>query len=146
MTARGDGDPPRDPQTPGTDQAVHRSVPEPRHALPDRRLCETRRVSTPEGHTIHLTVGFDPEERGRPREVFYSGGFRSGSQLEFQVQDACVLISLLLQYGLRPAKILKSLACTERPGLWTEGDEALDPETLNASHIGLIVDELARDV
>lgn len=147
MTAR-DGDPPRDPEgaPPEAGRPDYRHAPESRHDLPDRRLCETRRVSTPERHTIHLTVGYDPEERDRPREVFYSGGFRSGSQLEFQVQDACVLISLLLQHGLRPADILKSLARTERPGLRIEGDEAPASETLHASHIGLIVDELAREV
>ena len=122
---------------------AYKKTPDPRHDLPARRLCETRRVQTPEGHTIHLTVGFDPEEPDRPREVFYSGGFRTGSQLEFQVQDACVLISLLLQHGHRPATILKSLAQTEKPGLWIEGDQEPAPETVHASHVGLIVAELA---
>ena len=121
----------------------HKKTPDPRYDLPDRRLCETRRVSTPEGFTIHLTVGYDPEEPDRPREVFYSGGFRSGSQLEFQVQDACVLISLLLQHGLTADAVLKSLAKTEQPGLWTEGDEEPEAETIHASHVGLIVAELA---
>ena len=31
-----------------------------------------------------------------------SAGFRTGSQLEFQIQDDCVLLSLLLQHGHRP--------------------------------------------
>ena len=119
--------------------------PTPRHRLPDRRLTETRRVVTPEGHSIHLSIGYDPDMPDRPREVFYSAGFRSGSQLEFQVQDACVLISLLLQHGLRPADILPSLARTEQPGVWIEGDEEPRAEVIHASHIGLIVAELARD-
>ncbi|MGB3556184.1 MAG: hypothetical protein WBA25_16270 [Jannaschia sp.] len=122
---------------------AYKKMPDPRHDLPDRRLCETRRVETPEGHTIHLTVGFDPDEPDRPREVFYSGGFRSGSQLEFQVQDACVLISLLLQHGLTPDAVLKSLAKTEQPGLWTDGVEEPEAETVHASHVGLIMAELA---
>lgn len=75
------------------------------------------KIATEDGHTIHLTVGCDPEEDGRPLEVFYSVGFRSGSQLEFLVQDACVLISLLLQHGLRPEDVEKSLSRTERPDL-----------------------------
>ncbi|MEM7500230.1 MAG: hypothetical protein AAF371_19885 [Pseudomonadota bacterium] len=89
-------------------------------------------------------MGYDPDEPDRPREVFYSGGFRSGSQLEFQVQDACVLISLLLQHGHHPATILKSLARTEEPGVWIEGDEAPEAKTVHASHVGLIVAELAK--
>lgn len=135
----------RPPFHPATeiDMTAYMKAPDPRHALPGRRPCETRRVATPEGHTIHLTVGYDPDEPDRPREVFYSGGFRSGSQLEFQVQDACVLISLLLQHGISPADISKSLARTKQPGLWIEGDEDPEAETVHASHVGLIVAELA---
>ena len=94
----------------------YKDTPDPRHDLPSRRLGETRRIVTPDGHTIYLTIGFDPAEPTRPREVFYSAGFRSGSQLEFQIQDACVLISLLLQHGHSPAAIAKSLSRTEQPG------------------------------
>ena len=122
---------------------AYRTTPEPRHDLPGRRLCETRRIQTPEGHTIHLTIGYDPDEPDRPREVFYSGGFRSGSQLEFQVQDACVLISLLLQHGLTACAVLTSLAQTERPGPWAQGNEETEAEMVHASHVGLIVAELA---
>jgi hypothetical protein len=107
--------------------------PAPRHVLPNRRLTETRKIRTSDGHTIHLSIGFDPNEPTRPREVFYSAGFRSGSQLEFQVQDACVLISLLLQHGHSPASIVKSLAREEQP----------DGSTAYASVIGLIAAELA---
>ena len=108
--------------------------PDPRHDLPKRRLTETRRIETPDGHTIHLSVGFDPNEDGRPREVFYSAGFKSGSALEFQIQDACVLISILLQHGHRPDDIAKSLARTE----WPNGAIAY------ASITGLIADELVK--
>jgi len=30
--------------------------PDPRHNLPKRRLTETRRIETPDGHTVHLSV------------------------------------------------------------------------------------------
>ena len=110
-----------------------RDHPEPRHELPKRRLTETRKIMTADGHTIYLSVGYDPKEDGRPREVFYSAGFKSGSQLEFQIQDACVLISLLLQHGHRPEDIKKSLARVERH----EGDVAY------GSVIGLIADEIS---
>lgn len=92
------------------------SKPQARHALPTRRLTETIKLESTDGQTVYLSVGYDPKERLRPREVFYAGGFRSGSQLEFQVQDACVLLSLLLQHGHRPADIVKSLARVEQPG------------------------------
>ncbi|MEO1179157.1 MAG: ribonucleotide reductase [Pseudomonadota bacterium] len=108
--------------------------PDPRHDLPKRRLTEARRIETPNGHTIYVSVGYDPHEDGRPREVFYSAGFKSGSALEFQMQDACVLISILLQHGHRPDEIAKSLARTERP----------DGAIAYASITGLIADELVK--
>ena len=113
----------------------YKKTPEPRHVLPTRRLTETRRVQTPDGHSMHLSVGFDPDEPDRPREVFYSAGFKSGSQLEFQIQDACVMLSLLMQHGLRPQDIAKSLARTEQP----------DGSMAYASITGLIVSELIAD-
>ncbi len=109
-----------------------KDTPDPRHNLPKRRLNETRRIETRDGHTIHLTVGYDPKEQDRPREVFYSAGFKSGSALEFQIQDACVLISLLLQHGHRPEEIAKSLAREEQP----------DGSMAYASVIGLIAEEI----
>ena len=113
----------------------YKNTPDPRHVLPTRRLTETRRVETRDGHTIYLSVGFDPSDPKRPREVFYSAGFKSGSQLEFQIQDDCVLLSLLLQHGLRPEDVAKSLACDEQP----------DGSIARASIVGLIVDELVGD-
>jgi hypothetical protein len=114
----------------------YRAAPAARHDLPDRRLTATRKLTTKEGFAIHLSIGYDPNEDGRPREIFYSGGFKSGSQLEFQIQDACVLISLLLQHGFLPTDIAKSLAREEKP----DGD--LD----YASLIGLIVQQLEAEV
>jgi len=113
---------------------TYHDKPTSRHNLPARRLTETRKVTTAEGHTIHLSIGFDPKDDGRPREVFYSAGFKSGSQLEFQVQDDCVLISLLLQHGHRPSDIAKSLARSEQP----------DRKIAYASIVGLILEELAQ--
>ncbi len=108
--------------------------PDPRHSLPTRRLTETRKVSTADGHTIYLSVGCDPRDPTRPREIFYSAGFKSGSQLEFLVQDACVLISLLLQHGHLPRDIAKSLSRVEQP------DSKID----HGSIVGLIVEELSK--
>ena len=112
---------------------AYKDTPDPRHRLPPRRLTETLTITTPDGHTIHLSIGYDPaDDTPRPREVFYSAGFKSGSQLEFQIQDTCVLISLLLQHGLRPAEIAKSLARREQP----------DGSMAYGSITGMIADQL----
>jgi hypothetical protein len=110
----------------------YKNTPGPRHVLPTLRLTETRRIETCDGQTIYLSVGFDPCDPERPREVFYSAGFKSGSQLEIQIQDDCVLLSFLMQYGLRPEDVAKSLARNEQP----------DGSMARASIIGLIVDEV----
>jgi hypothetical protein len=86
-----------------------------RHMLPTRRLTETRKVEIETGQTVFLSVGYDPDQPTKPIEVFYSSGFKSGVQLEFQVQDFCILFSLLLQYGMTPAEVAKSLARNEMP-------------------------------
>ncbi|WP_171182354.1 hypothetical protein, partial [Ruegeria sp. HKCCD8929] len=84
-----------------------------RKNLPHRRFTETRRISIPRGQTVHLSVGYDPKNPARPREVFYSGGLKSGSDLEYHMQDMCVLISLLLQHDMDPADIARSLSRRE---------------------------------
>jgi hypothetical protein len=97
-----------------TEQTQATALP-PRHPLPSRRLSETRKVETAEGTTVYLTIGYDPATPSQPREVFYSSGFRTGSQLEFQVQDITVLLSLMLQHGFTPAQLVKSLSTQEQP-------------------------------
>lgn len=84
-----------------------------RHTLPTRRFSETRRVVLNGSNKVYLTIGYDPAEPDCPREIFYSGGFRSGSDLEYQMQDVCVMLSLLLQHGVEPLAIAKSMARRE---------------------------------
>ena len=103
-----------------------------RNKLPTRRLTETRKVEIETGQTVFLSVGYDPDEPTKPVEVFYSSGFKSGAQLEFQVQDFCILFSLLLQYGMTPTDVAKSLSRKEMP----------DGELEYASVSGAIVAEL----
>lgn len=83
-----------------------------RRRLPERRPSITRRViwrTDTSEHKFHLTLGVDPAT-GDVLEVFYADGQRTGSQLQHAIQDACVLISLLLQYGASPDAISKSLS------------------------------------
>ena len=90
-----------------------------RRRLPDRRLTETRRVvhRTPDGREtpVSVSIGYDPAEPARPREVFYDAGYRSGADLEFAVQDLCVVLSLLLQHGVDPREIGRSLSVSWGP-------------------------------
>ena len=90
-----------------------------RRRLPDRRLTETRQVvhRTPDGRetVVSVSIGYDPAEPAQPREVFYDAGYRSGADLEFAVQDLCVIVSLLLQHGIDPSEIGRSLSVSYGP-------------------------------
>lgn len=79
---------------------------------PDRRPSITRSLvwnTETSVHHFHVTIGVDITT-GQPVEVFYADGQRLGSQLQHSIQDACVLISLLLQYGVAPHSLEKSLS------------------------------------
>lgn len=81
-----------------------------------------------------------------PIEVFYSVGFRSGSDMEFTVQDACVLISLLLQYGVPPERIASPMATRDSDDAdLTSGEFAqpTDGPVIYGSLAGTIAAELA---
>lgn len=70
-------------------------------------------------HRFHITAGYDPMT-GRLCEVFYADGQKTGTNLRDTVQDACILISMLLQHGETVNEIGKSLnvapvAGTRRP-------------------------------
>ena len=101
-------------------RAAHsETAPARRHRLPDRRLTETRHVvhRTPDGRAtpVSVSIGYDPAEPARPREVFYDAGYRSGADLEFAVQDLCVVLSLLLQHGVEAREIGRSLSVSYGP-------------------------------
>jgi hypothetical protein len=81
-----------------------------RRRLPNRRLTETRKLVTPFGQTAYVSVGYDPATPLKPYEVFYSGGLKSGSDLEYHLQDLCVLISLLLQVGQSVTFLTRSIS------------------------------------
>lgn len=121
----------------------------PRRRPADRRLVETRKVTyvRPDGNAtkIIVSVGYEAADPTRPVEVFYSEGFRSGSDLEFTVQDACVLISLLLQHGISAERIASSMATRETADADLMSGEFVAPEgaaSMPASMAGAIAAEL----
>ena len=97
--------------------------------LPTRRPNETADLEY-DGTRYAVTIGFYPD--GRPGEAF-SGNAKVGSSMDGLLDDACILVSLLLQYGVEPVSLAK-----------TEG--RLEGGKAPASVIGAIVDLLAEQV
>jgi hypothetical protein len=97
-----------------------------RQRLPDRRPAETFDLEY-DGQRFTVTVGFYWDER--PGEVF-THGIRTGSNLDALLADACVLVSCLIQHGIEPTELARSMG---RLG-------NADP----ASIIGAVIDLLAR--
>ncbi len=96
-----------------------------RERLPDRRPSETETIEH-DGSRFEITVSFFFD--GRVGEVF-AGGAKSGSALDGLVNDAAILISLLLQHSIEPAALARTV------GRLGDGTEP-------ASIIGRIVDLL----
>jgi hypothetical protein len=76
-----------------------------RTRLPARRAAETIQLEH-DGTRFMVTIGFYPD--GRPGEVFTHGA-RSGSSLDVLLADACVVVSCLIQHGVKPRDITGSM-------------------------------------
>ncbi len=100
-----------------------------RQRLPARRPSETETIEHGNAQ-FKVTVGFFPD--GRVGEVF-AGGAKSGSELDGLLDDSAILISLLLQHGVEPGALARTM------GRLGDGTEP-------ASIIGAIVDLLAEQV
>lgn len=95
----------------------------PRIRLPNRRMQITDAVEW-QGHTWMVSVGFTPD--GRALEAFVKG-IKTGSSMDAIMDDACVLLSLLLQAGYSAQALADHL-----------GREGVDPFAPAASPLGLI--------
>ncbi len=76
-----------------------------RSRLPPRRKNETADLVF-EGTRYHATVGFTSD--GEAREVFCHGA-KVGSGMDRLIDDACVMLSLLLQHGVQPRELVRSM-------------------------------------
>ena len=76
-----------------------------RERLPGRRPNETTDLELG-GARYAVTIGFFPD--GRPGEVFTHGA-KVGSSLDGLLDDACIVVSLLLQNGIAPAQLAASM-------------------------------------
>ena len=98
------------------------------------RPSETRRLAWA-GQTIHVMVGYEADSL-KPREIFYSGGYRSGSDMEALVSDLCIALSVMLQHeGVTVAALRKSMG---------ETFDVRTGDPMPASILGLLMEELAR--
>ncbi len=99
----------------------------PRERLPTRRPNQTTDMVY-DGTRYAVTVGFHPGT-GEAREIFTHGA-RVGSNMDAILDDACILLSLLLQHRVDPAALARSM------GRLGKGGQA-------ASVIGALADLLA---
>ena len=77
-----------------------------RQRLPNRRANETVNV-THDGHAYAVTLGFDPAT-GEVREIF-SHGAKVGSAMDGILDDACILLSIMLQHGISASSFAGSM-------------------------------------
>lgn len=104
-----------------------------RNQLPNRRQNET--VTLRYGaHEFTVTIGYD--DSGAPKEVFANAA-KSGTEISHLLADACVIISLALQYGAAPEALTRSLG---RMPDFERGKGASKP----ASMLGAILELLAE--
>ena len=105
-----------------------------RMPLPPRRPSETRKLSWA-GNTVFVTIGYDADHM-HAREIFYDGGYKSGSDMEALVSDLCIALSVMLQHeGISAATLRKSMSTAFE--LHTGQDHP-------ASILGLLLCELER--
>lgn len=100
-----------------------------RQRLPDRRPSFTTELVC-EDRSYSATLGFDVRAN-RIAEVFTHGA-KAGSAMDRILDDACVALSLLLQYGVEPVALASSM------GRLGDGKSP-------ASVIGALVDLIAQE-
>ena len=82
-----------------------------RNRLPARRPCETFNFQL-SGLSYTASVGFDT--KGQPAEIFLGAG-KAGTHLAVATQEAAIITSLALQYGV-PLQVLRSSALRAENG------------------------------
>ena len=99
-----------------------------RTRLPDRRRNLIRDVAFG-SQAFTVCIGYD--DTGRPLEVF-ADGQKTGSAMAAFIDDACIVISIALQYGIAPEALARSLSTIP---VWENGVKGEGP----ASPVGAIL-------
>lgn len=107
------------------------SSPELRRRLPTRRPSVTCQIEW-QGQAFTVTIGMDPIT-GQPLEVF--AGEAKGQMLA-TIGDACVALSLAMQYGAPVAELAKSMGQVPE---WVLRDGEMAATVRPASPIGAVV-------
>ena len=102
-----------------------------RQPLPNRRPNISAAADW-QGHAFTVTVGFDAQ--GNPGEVFCN---HAKGDMAATLADACVLISIALQWGVSVDDLAKSLGSVP---VWINGEQTHAP----ASPIGTIIAAIRR--
>lgn len=107
-----------------------------RQPLRDRRANVTQAVAwqSPSGPDTKLIVTFGLDRQGKVKEAFCSG-FRAGTDICALANDACVMMSLLLQSGMDIADV--SAACGE--------DKPVEDKTPGAGPPASLLGAIARE-
>ena len=100
-----------------------------RRQLPQRRPNQTVELIH-DNMAFSVTLGYDPAT-GEPREVF-THGVKVGSTMDGILNDTCIILSILLQYGAKPSSFVGSMG-------------RLGDGVAPASIIGVIADVLAEE-
>jgi hypothetical protein len=77
-----------------------------RRRLPDRRPSSTRTL-VHDGCTYAVSLGFDPAD-GWLGEIFTHGA-KVGSNMDGILDDSCIALSLLLQHGVEPTALARTM-------------------------------------
>ena len=77
-----------------------------RQRLPHRRPNQTVELVF-DGARYEVTIGFHPAT-GEAREIFCHGA-KAGSNMDAILDDACILLSILLQHGVAPASLVATM-------------------------------------
>lgn len=83
-----------------------------RHRLPNRRPCVSYDIVV-RGQPYVATIGYDPGT-GRPLELFLFGA-KTGSDMQFALDDAAVTISIAAQLGLDASAVVRSISRLPSP-------------------------------
>ena len=108
----------------------------PRQKLKDRRAVVTSKVehTNATGDKIELLISFGFDDEGQVREVF-SANPMVGSDIHAILTDACILISIYLQTGGEPERLVRSLGENRE-----EGKDRGPPSSILGSIARAIVD------
>ena len=114
-----------------------------RTRLPDRRKSVVKEFSV-DGHRFTAALGFAPDS-GEIKEIFLTGA-KEGGGLAATLDDASVVISVALQYGVPAKALAKSVGrVPARPLAPTELGMGARVPSAPASVIGAALDLLCEE-